>query len=215
MSIDDLKQKTVALIRELRNIRDEALGGNLEKHRTWFLMREKLNDYKIDTLCDYYEVLPEEDRTEFYQFVKWHYWNILYSLFGEELTKFDPDFERLEVPVILPSIEFMLEPYQSPKLLEVPQAKPPGAEPPKTKDAAQETPVVTPAALELRKKFKDTVVDENGLNLLPSLDCAADIIYNDSNPSWGLLQKVVLKPDGTSYSESACKQARERAKAKK
>jgi hypothetical protein len=119
MGIDDLKQKTVAFIQELRNIRDEAIRGNLEKYRTWKLISERLNDYESDLAAKPYQ-FPDGKPEEFFRYVKWHYWNILYSLFGDELTKLDPFFERSKVPILLPGIECLFNPEQLPDLPIVP-----------------------------------------------------------------------------------------------
>jgi hypothetical protein len=128
MSTDDLKQKTVAFIQELRNIRDEAIKGNLEKYRTWNLVREKLNDYESDLAAKPYQ-FPGGEPQEFFKCVKCYYWNILYSLFGEELTKLDPLFDRGEVPILLPGIECLFESEQSPAELPIaPDTQTPGVD---------------------------------------------------------------------------------------
>jgi hypothetical protein len=112
MSTDDLKQKTMSFIQGLRSLRDEAIKGNLERYCTWKLFSERLNDYESDLAANPYQFPGGEH--EFFKCVKWYYWNILYSLFGEDLTKFDPFFNRLEVPIVLPGIECLFESEQVP-----------------------------------------------------------------------------------------------------
>jgi hypothetical protein len=76
-------------------------------------MRTKLREYEEDssaTPCPF----SDDEARDFFAVVKWHYWNILYSLIGDELENIDPQFKRSEVPIIVPGIEILFETEQLP-----------------------------------------------------------------------------------------------------
>jgi hypothetical protein len=130
MNIDGLKQRIMSFIQELRNIREDAIRGNLAKDRTFFLMRTKLREFEEDAVAEPYP-FSDDDASVFFKVVKWHYWKILYSLFGDELAKLEPEFERGEVPILLPGIKILFETEQ----LSLPDSHAPDTQAPEQKAA--------------------------------------------------------------------------------
>jgi hypothetical protein len=136
MNIDGLKQKTTTFIQDLRSIREDAIRGNLTKDRTLSLMRTKLREYEENAVSEPWP-FSDDEAGDFFKVVKWHYWNILYSLIGDELADIDPEFKLGEVPYMLPGIEILFETDQP--FLPEPALD---TQPPERKEAERLPPII-------------------------------------------------------------------------